>query len=164
MQDGTEVEADVIVAATGLKLQLFGGARLRVDGAEVVPSERLVFKGMMLSGVPNFCFAVGYTNASWTLKIGLLCEHFCRLLNHMETVGAAVCTPVRPAGGLQERPLMDFQAGYVLRALAMLPRQGDRDPWTMTFNYLADEKALRRGPVDDPALRFAPAPSRQAAA
>ena len=162
MEDGTEIEADVLVAATGLKLQLFGGAVLSVDGAPVVPSDHLVFKGMMLDGVPNFCFAIGYTNASWTLKIGLLCEHFCRLLNHMQATGAAVCTPRRPPD-LAERPLMDFQAGYVLRALDGLPRQGDREPWTMTFNYLADEAQLRRGPVDDPALRFDPAPLREAA-
>ena len=164
MQDGTEIAADAVVTATGLKLQLFGGATLSVDGAEAVPSEKLVFKGMMLSGVPNFCFAIGYTNASWTLKIGLLCEHFCRLLNHMAATGTEVCTPVRPSAGLAERPLMDFQAGYVLRSLAMLPRQGDRDPWTMTFDYLADVKTLRHGPVDDPALRFSPAPAREAAA
>ncbi|MDF2233723.1 NAD(P)/FAD-dependent oxidoreductase [Albimonas sp. CAU 1670] len=159
MADGTEIEADVIVAATGLKLKLFGGAVLSVDGAPVDPAQRLVFKGMMLDGVPNFCFAVGYTNASWTLKVGLLCEHFCRLLAHMDATGAAVCTPVRPEGEIDTRPLLDFKAGYVLRALDALPRQGDRAPWEMTFNYHADEKLLRRGPVDDPALRFEPAPA-----
>ena len=129
-----------------------GGIDISVDGEPFVAPEHVTYRGMMLSGVPNAALAFGYTNASWTLKIGLLCEHFCRLLNHMAATGTEVCTPVRPSAGLAERPLMDFQAGYVLRSLAMLPRQGDRDPWTMTFNYLADEKTLRHGPVDDPAL------------
>ncbi|SFH96848.1 cytochrome b/b6 domain-containing protein [Albimonas pacifica] len=103
MQDGTEVEADAIVTATGLTLQLFGGAALSVDGAAAVPSEHLVFGGMMRSGAPNVCFAIGCTNAAWTLKIGLLCEHFRRRLDHMEATGAAVRTPVRPAQGPAER-------------------------------------------------------------
>ncbi|WP_035855182.1 flavin-containing monooxygenase [Cryptosporangium arvum] len=151
---GRELEADIIVTATGLNLQPFGGAALRVDGEAVHLPDHVAFKGMMLSGVPNFAFAIGYTNASWTLKVGLLCEHFCRLLNHMREHGYDVCVPVRPDPDAPTRPLLDFGAGYVQRALDQLPRQGEKAPWVMSMNYQADVKVLRNGPVVDPDLRF----------
>lgn len=163
MASGEEIAADAIVTATGLQIKLFGGAELFVDGSRVEPAERLVFKGMMLDGVPNFCFAVGYTNSSWTLKIGLLCRYFCRLLALMDAEGHGVCVAERPSAGMATRPLLDFGAGYVKRALDMLPRQGDRAPWEMTFNYIEDAKMLGRGPIKDPALRFSPAPGAAAA-
>lgn len=159
MESGEEVPADVIVTATGLNLQLFGGADLRVDGAPVDPADRLVFKGMMLDGVPNFAFAVGYTNSSWTLKVGLLCQHFCRLLDLMERKGWAVAVAQRPAGKIRTRPLLDFGAGYVQRSIKRLPRQGEAPPWEMTFDYIEDARLLRRGPVEDPALEFSPPPA-----
>ncbi|MGG7564537.1 flavin-containing monooxygenase [Rhodovulum sp. DZ06] len=162
MQDGAQVPADLVIAATGLRLQLFGGATLSVDGAAVDPATRLVFRGSMLSGVPNFAFAIGYTNSSWTLKIGLLCEHFTRLLARMEEVGAAAAMPVAPEGG-ETRPLMDFGAGYIQRSLHTLPRRGAAAPWEMNHNYFADEKVFRSGPIDDPALRFIPARTAAAA-
>ncbi len=156
MDSGEEIEADAIVTATGLQIKLFGGAGLFVDGGRVEPSERLVFKGMMLDGVPNFCFAAGYTNSAWTLKVGLLCQQFCRLLALMDTEGHAVCVAERPPGEIATRPLLDFGAGYVKRAIDMLPRQGDRAPWEMTFNYVEDARMLSRGEIKDPALRFLP--------
>jgi len=158
MQDGTLVKADTIVTATGLRLKLFGGAVLSLDGVPVDPAQRLVFKGMMLDGVPNFCFAVGYTNSSWTLKIGLLCDYLCKLLAEMDRQGAAVCVTRRPEGAMQTKPLLDFGAGYVLRALDHLPRQGDRAPWEISFSYIADAKMVRRGPVIDPAMHLSAAP------
>ncbi|MEO0938091.1 MAG: NAD(P)/FAD-dependent oxidoreductase [Pseudomonadota bacterium] len=158
MQDGTEVPADVIVTATGLNLKLFGGAVLSLDGVEVNPAERLVFKGMMLDGVPNYAFAVGYTNSSWTLKVGLLCRAFCDMIAYMDARGLAVVTPERPEGAVAERPLMDFDAGYVKRALHILPKQGDAAPWEMTFNYIEDARLQRRTPIDDPALKFSALP------
>ena len=158
MADGALVEADTIVTATGLRLKLFGGATLSLDGVAVDPSQRLVFKGMMLDGVPNFCFAVGYTNSSWTLKIGLLCEYLCKLLAEMDRQGATVCVTQRPQGPIQTKPLLDFGAGYVLRALDMLPRQGDRAPWEISFSYMADARMVRRGPIIDPAMRLGTAP------
>ncbi len=151
---GRELEADLVVTATGFTLLPFGGIELTVDGDRVGTADRVAFKGMMLSGIPNFAFFIGYTNASWTLKVGLLAEHLCRLLSHMDEHSYAVCTPRLPSDGLSTSPLLDFHAGYVQRSLGALPRQGDRDPWTMSMSYLADERALRRQPIPDPALDF----------
>ena len=108
---------------------------------------------MILSGVPNFAIAVGYTASSWTLKIGLLCEHFTRLLNHMEEHGFTQCTPVADPN-METQPLLNFGAGYIQRSLEQLPRQGMQFPWSMSFNYAQDVKIFRKGRVDDPALKF----------
>ena len=159
MASGEEIPADVIVTATGLTLKMFGGVRLTVDGVPVDPAQKIVFKGTMLDGVPNFCFAVGYTNASWTLKVGLLCRWFSRLLAEVDMRGMAVCVAERPKGEAGDRPLLDFGAGYVKRSLHALPRQGAEYPWVMTFDYASDEKLLTRGAVIDPAMRLTPAPS-----
>ena len=169
LRSGREIEADVVVTATGLNLLPFGGIDLVVDGDPVRLRDTVVFKGLMLSGVPNFCAAIGYTNASWTLKVGLLCEHFCRLLNYMDARGDTVCRPVLDAPDMPTRPLLDFGAGYVRRSIDELPRQGDRAPWLMPMDYRVDSKVLRRGPVDDPRLQFsaprpAPAEARPAEA
>lgn len=158
LESGRQLEADIIVTATGLNLQLLGGIQLRVDARPVKPSETVVYRGMMLSGVPNFAMAIGYTNSSWTLKIGLLCEYFCRLLRHMDDNGYdaayAVADPAMPT-----RPLLDFGAGYVQRALADLPRQGPAAPWLMSMNYEYDRKLLRLGDVEDENLHFSVLPS-----
>ncbi len=108
----------------------------------------------MLSGVPNFAYAIGYTNSSWTLKIGLLCEHFCRLLAHMDAHGHRVCRPEPAAPGMTTRPFLDFGAGYIRRAVDELPRQGDRMPWLTSMNYRDDVRLLRAATVADPELRF----------
>jgi monooxygenase len=162
---GQVLEADIIVTATGLNLQLLGGMALSVDGEAVDLSRKVAFKGLMFSDVPNFANAVGYTNSSWTLKVGLLSEHFCRLLAHMEQHGYAVCCPRLPTPNMPTRPLLDFGAGYVQRALHQLPRQGQEAPWLMSMDYRLDAKMLREGPVEDPNLRFlkaAPVPQIQA--
>ncbi len=156
LESGEELEADVIVTATGLNMQLFGGIAITVDGTALHAPDHVAYKGMMLSGIPNLAFAIGYTNSSWTLKVGLLCEHFCRLLEHMEAEGYDVCVPVAPEG-MATRPLLDFEAGYVQRAIADLPRQGDRYPWTMSMSYADDVKLVRGGPVVDEALHFSTA-------
>ena len=143
MADGQEIEADIIVTATGLNLKLFGGAELRVDGRAVDPATRLVFKGMMLDGVPNFAFAVGYTSSSWTLKVGLLCQFFCRLLDHMDQNGFARVEPRRPDGPIAQRPLLDFDAGYVKRSLSMLPKQSDAEPWCNAKRMVAEGREYR---------------------
>ncbi|MGN6242494.1 MAG: flavin-containing monooxygenase [Motilibacteraceae bacterium] len=161
LESGHELEADIVVTATGLVLQPFGGATLDVDGVPVNLPDTFAYKGMMLSGVPNFAYAVGYTNASWTLKVGLLCEHFCRLLAHMDAHGHDVCTPEPADPSMPTRPFLDFGAGYIQRSVHELPRQGQRSPWRTTMDYLADRALLREGRVDDPELRFArvaPAP------
>jgi len=155
LASGEHLDADIIVTATGLNVQMFGGMSLTVDGEPVRLPETVAYKSMMLSGVPNFVYAFGYTNSSWTLKIGLICEHFCRLLSHLDsggydTVRAEVTDPSMPT-----RPLLDFGAGYVQRVIDQLPRRGTTAPWTVSMNYLADARQLREGPVADPNLRFA---------
>ncbi|MGW5550363.1 hypothetical protein [Nocardia beijingensis] len=132
-----------------------GGCDCGAHGsAPVVPGEAVAFKGVMLTGVPNFAFSIGYTNSSWTLKVGLLCEHFARLLGHMDAHGYDTCVPVLP-DDLPTRPLLDFEAGYVLRALDRLPKQGPGFPWLTSRDYVSDVKLLRHGPVADSNLRFA---------
>lgn len=142
-----------MVTATGLELRAFGGIQLVVDGRAVQMGERLAYKGMLLSGVPNFAYAIGYINASWTLKVDLVADHLCRILDHADAVGADRVTPQAPAG-MPTRPLLDFTAGYVQRALDVLPKQGTCPPWTTSKSYAADVQLLRRGPVVDPALCF----------
>ncbi|MGA9856747.1 MAG: FAD-containing monooxygenase EthA, partial [Solirubrobacteraceae bacterium] len=154
LRSGAELDADVIVTATGLNLQIFGGAQLDVDGEPVSLPDTLAYKGMMLSGVPNFAFAIGYTNSSWTLKVDLVCEHLCRLLAHMDARGLDQAVPVNDDPTMDTRPLLDFSAGYVQRSIDQLPRQGARSPWHLAMSYYEDVKHLRRGPVDDPAMRF----------
>lgn len=155
ISSGRELEADVIVTATGLNLLLFGGIQLEVDGDLVALSESLAYKGFMGSGVPNFAFAIGYTNSSWTLKIDLVCEHLCRVLTHMEHGGFDTVVPVNSDLTMETRPLLDFQAGYVMRSLHMLPKQGTKAPWSMPMDYKLDAENLKQAPVDHEALRFA---------
>ena len=123
----------------------------------------MAYKGMMLSDVPNFAFAIGYTNASWTLKVDLCSEYVCRLLNHMERTGTKICTPHNDDPSVTEEPLIDFQAGYVLRSLEQLPKQGSKSPWKLAQNYPRDLVALRFGSVEDDGMRFSnPVPPRRA--
>lgn len=154
LESGEHLDADIIVTATGLNLQMFGGVSLTVDGQQVDFAKTFAYKGMMLSGVPNFAFAVGYTNSSWTLKVGLLCEHFCRLLTHMDGNGFDTARPGVGDPEMEGRPLLDFSAGYVKRALDLMPRQGDGAPWMMSSSYTADVKLLRSDSVLDPNLQF----------
>ena len=153
LQSGRQLAADIVVTATGLQLQPFGGFPITVDERPVRLPETVAYKGMMLSGVPNLAFAIGYTSSSWTLKVGLLCEHFCRLLAHMDRHGLETCTP-EAEPGMETRPLLDFGAGYVQRSLDELPRQGTRFPWLMSWSHAADVGVLRRGDVADRHLRF----------
>jgi monooxygenase len=146
---GETIAADVIVTATGLDVLMLGGLRLTVDGEQVDIGSKVAYKGMMLCGVPNLAFAVGYTNASWTLKADLVAEHVCRLLRHMDDTGVAICTPLPPRPGVPTYPILDLKAGYVLRAVDSLPKQGPRTPWRLHQNYIRDIRMLRHGPVDD---------------
>ena len=160
LESGQELAADIIITATGLNVQPFGGIPLSVDGAAVKLADTVAYKGLMLSGVPNFAFAIGYTNSSWTLKIGLLCEHLCRLLAHMDENGYASCRPVVADPAMPTRPFLDFAAGYVQRVVDQLPRQGDRMPWRTSMNYQDDVKLLRADSVVDPELHFEAARDR----
>jgi cation diffusion facilitator CzcD-associated flavoprotein CzcO len=154
LASGMELEADIIVTATGLNLLAFGGIELSVDGEVVQLAQTMAYKAMMLSDVPNFAFAIGYTNSSWTLKVDLVCEHLGRLLGYMEEHGYDTCVPRNDDPTIVTRPLLDFGAGYVQRSVHEFPRQGSRAPWTLAMSYAQDVKNLRNGPVEDPALRF----------
>ena len=158
LKSGERLDADIIVTATGLVLKLFSGMQLVVDGAPVHLPETLVYKGMMFSDVPNLAFAVGYTNASWTLKCDLTAGYVCRLLNHMDQHGYAVCTPRLNDPEIEPEPVIDFNSGYVLRALDSLPRQGTKMPWRLHQNYLRDLSMMRYGRVEDGTMEFKAAP------
>jgi monooxygenase len=159
LNSGQELEADIIITATGLNLQLFGGAEIRRNGAPVELNDTMAFKGMMLSGMPNMAFTIGYTNASWTLKADLVSEFVCRVINYMDSNGYDTVVPQHPGNSVDERPLMDFTPGYVLRALDYLPKAGSVSPWRLKQNYFMDLQLIRRGKVDDEALSFAKKPA-----
>jgi cation diffusion facilitator CzcD-associated flavoprotein CzcO len=153
LESGRRLDADVVITATGLNLQFLGGATLTIDGEEPDLAHHFTYKGMMLSGVPNFTFTLGYTNASWTLKADLVAEYVCRLLAHMEAGGYDSCAPEVSDPAISEEPLLDFNSGYVLRSIAELPKQGSKEPWKLRQNYPLDLRSLRFGPVDDQ-MRF----------
>jgi monooxygenase len=161
LASGGELEADLIVTATGLDMLALGGIDLAVDGRRVDLSTAMIYKGMMLSEVPNAAYTFGYTNASWTLKADLTCEYIARLLNHMDAHGYTQCVPRRDPS-VAEEPMIDFSSGYIQRSIAQFPKQGSRAPWRLYQNYALDLLALRRSPIDDGALEFsgprAPAP------
>jgi hypothetical protein len=154
LESGHELQADVIITATGLNLQAMGGIGLVVDGEEVTLSDAVAYKGLMLSDVPNFVFAIGYTNASWTLKVDLVCEYFCCLIAHADAGGHDACVARLPEQGMELKPLLDFDAGYVLRSLDTLPKQGQQAPWHLAMDYKKDTKYLRHGSVADEAISF----------
>ncbi|MFE3258568.1 flavin-containing monooxygenase [Nocardia sp. NPDC059091] len=153
LESGRDLEADLIITATGLNLIPFGGVELVVDGRKVHLPDTMAYKATMLSDVPNFAFVMGYTNASWTLKADLVCEYVVRLLRHMDAHGYATATPVRDPS-IGTAPFLNFEPGYVLRALDILPKTGDRAPWRLYMNYLRDLPKLRYGRITDPAMRF----------
>src|SRR5262249_10357723 len=152
----------VIVTATGLRLLAFGGVDLAVDGEQVELNKRMTYKAMMLEGVPNYAFAIGYTNASWTLKVDLVSEYMCRLLQHMDAHGYPQGVPENPGPTVTPEPLLDFQSGYVQRSLHEFPSQGSKTPWKLRQNYAFDVAVLKRGDVADGTLRFSAAPARSA--
>ncbi|HEY7960890.1 MAG TPA: NAD(P)/FAD-dependent oxidoreductase [Solirubrobacteraceae bacterium] len=151
---GEELQADLVVTATGLDLLALGGLEIAVDGRDVRLSETMSYRGMMLSGVPNFAFALGYTNASWTLKCDLTCRYVCRLLEHMDAHGYRQCTPRNRDPSVAELPFIDFSSGYVLRAIDQFPKQGSKAPWRLRQNYPLDIVSLKFGAVQDGALEF----------
>jgi monooxygenase len=154
LKSGERLNADIIVTATGLVLKLFSRMKLVVDGAPVELPKTLVYKGMMFSDIPNLAFAIGYTNASWTLKCDLAAGYVCRLLNHMDHHGYSTCTPRINDQEIEEEPVIDFNSGYILRALDSLPRQGSKTPWRLHQNYVRDLSLMRYGRVEDGAMEF----------
>jgi cation diffusion facilitator CzcD-associated flavoprotein CzcO len=154
LESAAALDADIVVTATGLNLLAIGGIELSVDGAPVSLPERMAYKGMMLSRVPNFAFTIGYTNASWTLKADLVAEFVCRLLAYMEDNGYRQCMPVDDDPSVEPRPLLDFSAGYVQRSLHLFPKGGSRAPWRLGMSYANDVVTIRHGALEDGALRF----------
>jgi monooxygenase len=154
LSSGAELEADIIVTATGLELLFLGGAELRVDGSPVDLPSRLMYKGMMIEGVPNLAVAVGYTNASWTLKCDLTCDYVCRLLNYMHRNDLRQCEPENAAASTPSGPMLGLSSGYIQRSAHLLPRQGSEFPWQVHQSYLRDYRALKMSDVDDAFMKF----------
>jgi monooxygenase len=153
LASGRELPADIVVIATGLKLNVLGDVSVRVDGQVIDLAETMVYKGMLLSDVPNLAMAWGYTNASWTLKADLTAGYVCRLLQYMDRHGHAVAVPRRDPA-MPPRPFLTFSSGYIQRALAILPKQGTQRPWRVHQNYLSDLLHIRYGRIADGVMRF----------
>ena len=149
LKSGQLLEADIIVTATGLKLEALGGMTVTVDGETRRTADALAYKGMMFSGIPNLAQSFGYINASWTLRSDLIADYVCRLLKHMRKTGVDIATPTPAADVVPERLAMDLQSGYVQRGADALPRSGNRAPWLVTADYKYDRKELLEGPVTD---------------
>ncbi|HEY0131795.1 MAG TPA: NAD(P)/FAD-dependent oxidoreductase [Allosphingosinicella sp.] len=155
LKDGRALDADVVVTATGLKLQLAGDIAFAVDGEPRDLAKTLSYRGMMFSDLPNLSYSFGYTNASWTLKADLTGGYLTRLLNHLKKTGTEIALPVREPG-LEEVPFLDFTSGYVQRARDVLPKQGSRKPWKLFQNYALDMISLKFASVEDGVIRFLP--------
>ena len=155
LKSGQELEADIVITATGLAMQAFGGIELAVDGRRVDPGKTLAYKGVMISGVPNFASVFGYINASWTLKADLICNYVCRLLNYMERKSVSQVTPKSGTETAVAPFVENFSSGYMERALARWPKQGSKSPWRVYQNYIRDTISLKWTSVDDGALEFA---------
>ena len=154
LESGTKLEADLIVTATGLDLQMLGGLELVIDGIRTDISKHVHYKGMMFTGIPNMASCFGYTTASWTLKADLASEFLCRLLRHMDATGARQCTPAPADPTMALEPFVDFSSGYFKRAADRLPKQGARRPWKLHQNYLLDIATLRFSRIDDGTMTF----------
>jgi monooxygenase len=154
LKSGQHLDADIIVTATGLALQLFGGATVQKDGSPVEITQTHVYRGAMLSGVPNAVIAFGYTNASWTLKVDLLGHFTTRLLNYMSQKGYTVCQPAFDTQEFNTERLLDFDAGYILRGQHIMPKQGSQAPWRVFENYLKDVPLIKKANLEDGYLKY----------
>jgi monooxygenase len=154
LKSGRILDADIIVTATGLVLEVLGGMQVAVDGKAIDFSKTLCYKGMMYSDVPNLASALGYTNASWTLKADLTCGYVCRLLNYMDEHAVRQCTPRNSDASIATEPFLDFSSGYVVRAMDKFPKQGTKAPWKLYQNYALDIITLKLGKVDDGVMEF----------
>ncbi len=157
LKSGRELAADVVVSATGLQLLAFGGMRIDIDGRPLELAKTLSYKGMMLSGVPNFAYCIGYTNASWTLKADLASQYVCRVINHVDRNGIRYAVPRNDDPSVGEEPLIDFSSGYVQRAIQDFPKQGSKTPWKLHQNYIKDLLTLKYGTLEDSGMVFAKA-------
>jgi monooxygenase len=154
LKSGEKLDADIIITATGLNVQFFGGAEVTRNGVPQDFADRVAYKGMMLSGLPNVAFTFGYTNASWTLKADLTSEYVSRLLEFMDSRGYDTVVPRDPGPDVKREPFVDLSSGYLKRSLHKLPKSGSKAPWQLKQNYLVDLRVIRNGKVDDDALQF----------
>ena len=154
LNSGNEIEADIVISATGIELNALNDIDVSVDGVKVEANNKLSYKGMMLSGVPNLAITFGYVNSSWTLRADLTCEYVCRLINTMDKEGCTACVPQEDINALVEDDYIDFTSGYVQRALDRLPKQGKKSPWRNYQNYLLDIFYVRFFAIKDSTLRF----------
>jgi monooxygenase len=154
LASGAHLDADIIISATGLNLQLFGGATISRNGQPVDPGQRVAYRALMLEGMPNAAFTFGYVNASWTLKADLVSVYVCRLLNYMDEHGYDTVEPASPGADVERLPFTDMSSGYFARAMDLLPKRGSSGPWQIRHNYFWDIHALGRAPIDDSGLHF----------
>jgi len=154
LSSGKKIKADIIITATGIELNALNDINVTIDQLKVNPNERLTYKGMMLSGVPNFAISFGYVNASWTLRADLTCEYVCRLINLMDKKGVSCCEPIDDKTAHGDDELIDFSSGYVQRGLNKMPKQGNKSPWKNYQNYLKDIFAVRLFSIKDSNLNF----------
>ena len=154
LSSGKKVEADIVITATGIELNSLNDINVTIDDKKVNPNERLTYKGMMLSGVPNFAISFGYVNASWTLRADLTCEYVCRLINLMDKKGVKCCEPIDDISAHGDDQLIDFTSGYFQRGLNKMPKQGNKAPWKNYQNYLKDIFAVRLFSIKDSNLNF----------
>ena len=154
LDSGKKIEADIIITATGIELNSLNDINVTIDNIKVVANERLTYKGMMLSGVPNFAISFGYVNASWTLRADLTCEYVCRLINLMDKKGVKCCMPMDDKSAYGDDKLIDFTSGYFQRGLSQMPKQGNKAPWKNYQNYIKDIFAVRLMSIDDTNLKF----------
>ena len=154
LRSGKKLTGDIIITATGLNLDILGSYKLSVDDKPFNPADSYCYKGMMLSGLPNFAFSMGYTNASWTLKSDLVGQYFCRLINHMDKHQYHYCQPILPTGGMEAEPFINFTSGYITRASHRMPKQGRDKPWKLNQNYILDRMSLNHSSVVDDSIVF----------
>lgn len=155
LKSGKQIDADIVVTATGLELQMLGGAKISVDKKTVSISDSMIYKGALVEGVPNLSVVFGYTNTAWTVKVDLVAAYLCRLFKFMDNTGADYVIPKDSDGCATDETVMGaMKSGYVQRAANRLPRQGSKEPWAVLNNYFYDKVLLQRGAIEDPALQF----------
>lgn len=154
LESGAELEADIVVTATGLDLLAFGGVDLEVDGRRVDVGQAVTYRGMMVSGVPNFITSFPYPHVAWTLRVEVVAEHFQRILEHMDAISGTSCVPVQRDPRLPTHPFGDYTSNYVMRSRHLFPQSGDREPWMLDLNLRRDRRNLRERELDDGILAF----------
>jgi len=154
LASGEHIQADIVVTATGLKMLFLGGIQLMVDGQEISGSELFIYKGFMCNNIPNMFASIGYTNASWTLKVDLSNQYACRLIDYMQKNNYQYCKAEVQGDGFEEAPLLNLTSGYVHRSATELPQQGSKAPWRLYQNYILDMFSLKHGAIKDGTMQF----------